>query len=59
MQSHKAIIRVSFNEEQQNESTYFFHRIIQKIVMDNLELTPHMKGIFLIESLKLLEIEEE
>ena len=59
MSSHKAVVKVSFDEEQQEESIYFFQRIIEKIVMDQLDLTPHMKGSFLIESKRLLEKEKE
>lgn len=59
MQSHKVVVKVSFDEEQQSESIYFFQRLIEKIVMDQLELTPYMKGSFLIESKKLLEREKE
>lgn len=59
MQSHKVVVKVSFDEEQPSESIYFFQRLIEKIVMDQLELTPYMKGSFLIESKKLLEIDKE
>ena len=59
MTSHKAVVKVSFDEEQQNESIYFFQRLIEKIIMDQLDLTPYMKGSFLIESKRLLEREKE
>lgn len=48
--SHKPIIKVSFNENAQEESIYFLQRLIEKIIMDQLELTPHMKGRLLINN---------
>jgi len=44
---HKSIIKVSFNEDAQKESIYFFNRLIEKIIMDELELPMQIKGAFL------------
>lgn len=46
--SHKPVVKVSFNEDAQEESTYFLKRLIEKIILDQLDLTPQMKGAFLI-----------
>jgi len=46
--SHKPLIKVSFNEDSQEESTYFIKRLLEKIILDELDLTPRMKGALLI-----------
>lgn len=48
--SHKPIIKVSFNEDAREESIYFLQRLIEKIIIDQLDLTPHMKGTLLINN---------
>ena len=45
--SHKPVVKVSFNEIAQAESAYFLKRLIEKIILDQLDLTPQMKGAFL------------
>ena len=45
--SHKPVVKVSFNEDAQAESAYFLKRLIEKIILDQLDLTPQMKGAFL------------
>lgn len=53
--SHKPIIKVSFNEGAQEESVYLIKRLIEKLIMDQLELTPYMKGALLIHNKDNLE----
>ena len=55
--SHKPVVKVTFNEETQQESIYFLKRLIEKIIMDQLELTPHMKGALLIHNKDIMEKE--
>ena len=57
--SHKAVVKVSFDEEHMNESECFFLRLIEKIILDQLELTPHMMGSFLNESKRLIDNKKE
>lgn len=47
---HKPVVKVSFNEDAQEESIYFIKRLLEKIILDQLELTPQMKGAFLIRN---------
>jgi hypothetical protein len=51
----KSVIKVSFNEEAQSESYYFIKRLIEKILIDQLNTTPKIKGSLLISSSKILE----
>lgn len=55
--SHKPIVKVSFNENTQEESSYFLKRLIEKIIMDELELPPPMKGAFLLHTKNITEKE--
>ena len=48
--SHKPVVKVTFNEDAQEESTYFLKRLIEKIILDQLDLTPQMMGSFLIKN---------
>lgn len=48
--SHKPVVKVSFNEDNEKESIYFLKRLVEKIVIDHLELTPFMKGSFLLNN---------
>ena len=48
--SHKPVVKVSFNEDAQEESIYFLKRLIEKIILDQLDLTAQMKGAFLIRN---------
>ena len=48
--SHKPVVKVSFNEDAQEESIYFLKRLIEKIILDQLDLTAQMKGTFLIRN---------
>jgi hypothetical protein len=50
----KPVVKVTFNEELQADSYYFLKRLIEKIVIDELELTP-TKGMLLMESEKIME----
>lgn len=47
---HKPVVKVSFNEDVQEESIYFLKRLIEKIILDQLDLTAQMKGTFLIRN---------
>jgi hypothetical protein len=51
----KPVIKVSFNEELQSESHYFLKRLIEKILVDQLELNPKIKGLLLMESKDIIE----
>ncbi|MFE8703998.1 MULTISPECIES: hypothetical protein [Bacillaceae] len=51
----KPVVKVTFNEELQADSYYFLKRLIEKIVIDELELTPTTKGMLLMESEKIME----
>ena len=55
--SRKDIVKVSFNEDLQEESYYFMKRLIEKGLIDQLELQPKMKGFLLEESNKIVEKE--
>lgn len=55
--SRKDIVKVSFNEDLQEESYYFMKRLIEKVLIDQLELQPKMKGFLLEESSKIVEKE--
>ena len=46
--SHKPVVKVAFNEDAQKESTYFLKSLIEKIILDQLDLPLQMKGAFLI-----------
>jgi len=54
--THKPVVKVTFNEDSQAESVYFLQRLIEKIILDELEqLSPQMKGEFLLLNKELLE----
>jgi hypothetical protein len=55
--SRKDIVKVSFNEDLQEESYYFMKRLIEKILIDQLDLKPTMKGFLLTESRDVVEKE--
>jgi len=55
--SRKAVVKVSFNEEQQEESYYFMKRLIEKIFIEQLDLDPKTKGKLLMESQNIIEKE--
>lgn len=55
----KAIIKVSFNDESQEQSYYFLKRLIEKILLDSLDLSLEMKGTLLFASSKIIEGEEK
>lgn len=55
--SHKPVVKVSFNEAGQGDSIYFLKRLIEKIIMDELELTPEMKGTLLLHNKDIMEEE--
>lgn len=55
--TRKDIIKVSFNEDLQEESYYFMKRLIEKILIDQLDLKLPMKGFLLTESHKIIEKE--
>ncbi|WP_154663086.1 hypothetical protein [Bacillus massiliigorillae] len=55
--SHKPVVKVSFNEDAQEESVYFLKRLIEKIILDELELPPQMKGAFLLHNKDIMEKE--
>ncbi len=51
------IVKVSFNEDLQEESYYFMKRLVEKVLIDQLDLKPKMKGFLLAESNKIVEKE--
>lgn len=53
--SQKPIVKVIFNEDAPNESNYFFKRLIEKVILDQLELHPQVKGDFLRSKNELKE----
>ncbi|MDQ0163535.1 hypothetical protein [Aeribacillus alveayuensis] len=55
--SRKNIVKVSFNEDLQEESYYFMKRLVEKVLIDQLDLKPKMKGFLLAESNKIVEKE--
>jgi hypothetical protein len=55
--SRKDIVKVSFNEDLQEESYYFMKRLIEKVLIDQLDIQPNMKGVLLTESNKIVEKE--
>ncbi|CEE00689.1 hypothetical protein BT1A1_0841 [Caldibacillus thermoamylovorans] len=55
--SRKDIVKVSFNEDLQEESYYFMKRLVEKVLIDQLDLNPKMKGFLLAESNKIVEKE--
>lgn len=48
--THRPVIKISFNEDAQEESIYFLKRLIEKITLDQLDLSPQMKGVFLVRN---------
>ena len=50
-------IKVTFNEELQSESYYFLKRLIEKILMDQLEIDFKTKGQLLMNSKNIIEKE--
>lgn len=44
----KPVVKVSFNEDKQEESYYFINRIIEKILIEQLDLTLQLKGTLLM-----------
>ncbi|GAA0496853.1 hypothetical protein GCM10008986_24750 [Salinibacillus aidingensis] len=55
--SRKAVLKVSFNEDQQAESYHFIKRLIEKMLLDQLDLDPKTKGLLLMESRDIIEKE--
>lgn len=55
----KAIVKVSFNEESQAQSYYFLKRLIEKILIDRLELSLETKAMLLFASSKVIEGQEK
>lgn len=55
--SRKPIVKVTFNEELQTESYYFLKRLMEKILIDQLDLDPKLKGMLLMESKQITEKE--
>lgn len=55
--SRKPIVKVTFNEELQTESYYFLKRLMEKILIDQLDLDPKLKGMLLMESNQITEKE--
>ncbi|MBK3496988.1 hypothetical protein JFL43_19415 [Viridibacillus sp. YIM B01967] len=50
-------IKVTLNEDLQNESYFFLKRLIEKILLDQLELDLKVKGNLLKTSKKIIEKE--
>lgn len=55
--SHKPIVKVTFNEDLQEESYYFLKRLIEKILIEqiDLDMNPQLKGELLMESKNIIE----
>ncbi|WP_171051034.1 hypothetical protein [Bacillus sp. BHET2] len=56
--NRKPIIKVSFCEESTEESSYFIKRLIEKIMIDQLDLSPKTKGTLLLSSQNMIEEEQ-
>ena len=57
--SHKPIVKVTFNEDLQEESNYFIKRLIEKILVEHMDLdmNPRLKGELLMENKNINEKE--
>jgi hypothetical protein len=57
--SRNPIVKVTFNEDLQEESYYFLKRLIEKMLIEQigLELKPRLKGELLMESQNIIEKE--
>jgi hypothetical protein len=55
--ARKPIVKVTFNEELQTESYFFLKRLLEKILIDQLDLDPKLKGLLLMESKQITEKE--
>lgn len=57
--SRNPIVKVTFNEDLQEESYFFLKRLIEKILMEQigLEMNPKLKGELLMESQNIIEKE--
>lgn len=55
--SRKPVVKVTFNEDLQSESYYFLKRLIEKMLIDQLDLDPKLKGMLLMESKHIIEKE--
>lgn len=55
--SRKPVVKVTFNEELQIESYYFLKRLIEKMLIEQLDLDPKMKGLLLMSSKQIIEKE--
>jgi hypothetical protein len=55
--SRKPVVKVTFNEELQPESYYFLKRLIEKMLIEQLDLDPKMKGLLLMSSKQIIEKE--
>ncbi|WP_185806782.1 hypothetical protein [Bacillus sp. HMF5848] len=55
--TRKPVVKVTFNEELQSESYYFLKRLIEKILIEQLDLDPRLKGLLLMESKHFIEKE--
>jgi hypothetical protein len=55
--SLKPKIKVTFNEEMQSESYYYLKRLIEKILLDQLELDLKLKATLLNSSKNIMEKE--
>ncbi|SKC08848.1 hypothetical protein SAMN06295926_1224 [Lysinibacillus sp. AC-3] len=53
--THKAVVKVSFDEGLQNESTYFLKRLIEKIILDQLDVPLQVKGTLLLNNQDAIE----
>ncbi|MGM0780025.1 MAG: hypothetical protein ACQEXE_26050 [Bacillota bacterium] len=51
----KPVIKVSFNEELSAESNYFIKKLVEKIMIDQLELSPQEKGVLLNSSKSIID----
>ena len=45
--TYKPVIKISFNENAQDESAYFMKRLLEKVILEQLDLTPAMQGALL------------
>lgn len=51
----KPVIKVSFNEDLSAESNYFIKKLVEKIMIDQLELSPQEKGVLLNSSKNIID----
>ena len=57
--SKPRIIRITYGEEMPEKSAQLFSRILEKVIINHLPDDPELKGIFLQDSPKYKQIQNE